>query len=175
QHFYPIANLRGLLRNRKRTHQSSMEYCPNCLNAFSRPDLLEKHTEVCYNFIEAKLKMPVDRMLKFKDERKTLLTPYFIVLDTESILEKTGDSLKKHILSSYGVALVRSHDSEVINYFDYFGPDSAEKLVDSLEECLHYINTHPLNTPMIFSANDEAKHNSINQCTACSTVFGPTV
>src|SRR5690606_6929739 len=133
---------------------------------------------VCHGFKEARLVMPKNNLLVFRGHAKTLIYPYFMVLDTESVLKPIHDGVKftkEHILSSFGLALIRSHDSKIIEYISHLGQDSGEVLADAIEKLLHYVNIHPLNVGMTFTLSDQQKHDAITHCTHCKIPFGSQV
>ena len=64
--------------------------------------------------------------IQFNDHSKTVLAPYFSSLDTESVLKSNaGPAYQKHEISSYAIALIRTHDKALLNRT----LDSVEPLV----------------------------------------------
>jgi hypothetical protein len=130
---------------------------------------------------EAKLKMPPpeNATVKFCDQAKTLLLPYFLVLDTESILvtEHAGPSnaYKKHEMSEFALAIVRSHDKQVVKFYKYHGPNAPKLLVDTLEHALKFIEQNLLNTPIVMTDCDEDNFNRATKCHHCQCLFDDTI
>ena len=175
-HFYPVRNVNALLRpsNYHYGSDSQVVFCLNCLNSFHSQKSLDNHVAICGEKKEARLVMPSpeNAVVRFNGGPRTIIAPYFITLDTESILIKCDDDddiEQRHEISSYCIALVRSGDSKLINLYSGFGEGCATKLVDSIEDAVKYANENIPNVPINISSLTD--FNNATVCGHCNEQF----
>ena len=121
-------------------------YCLNCWHSYTTKNRLKKHQRICENHECCKLEMPKKgSVLKYIPGEKSVMTPFVIYVDSESIAEKiigcendpeksstvkenkhaaSGYSLFSHCLFDktknkldyYRGLVLREHAEKVINY-----------------------------------------------------------
>ena len=111
-HYLVVQTLSGLLRGIMGSSHSDF-YCLNCLHSYTTKNRLKKHQKICENQEYCKLEMPKKEIaLKYISGEKSIMTPFVIYADLESILEKISDcesdpeklsaiKVNKHIASGY--------------------------------------------------------------------------
>ena len=74
-----------------------------CLHSFRAEDKLKSHEKVCKNKYFCGIAMPSkkDKMLQFKQYKKSNKMPYIIYTDLESLIEKTDGSENVHKKKNY--------------------------------------------------------------------------
>ena len=84
-HYLAVKTLSGLLRG----ITGKSHYCLNCLHSYTTKNRLKKHKKVCENHEYCKLEMPKKgSVLKYVPGEKSVMTPFIIYADLQSILEK---------------------------------------------------------------------------------------
>ena len=94
-HYCLIKNFNGLM-HRYNNHLDKKYFCKFCLHAFSREDLLQKHTSECHALNGAqKTSLPEEGedTLEFTNYHKGLKAPFVIYVDFESITQSIDHDL----------------------------------------------------------------------------------
>ena len=90
-------------------------YCLNCLHTYTTKNKLKKHRKICENHEYCKLEMPKEgSVLKYVTGEKSLMTPFVIYADLESIIGKISScendpqkpstiKINKHTASDYSL------------------------------------------------------------------------
>ena len=87
-HYLAVKTLSGLLRGITGYNRGDF-YCLNCLHSYSTRNRHKKHQKICENHEYCKLKMPKNgSVLKYISGEKSVMTPFVIYADLESILDK---------------------------------------------------------------------------------------
>ena len=113
-------------------------YCLNCLHSYTTKDRLKKHQKICENHEYCKLEMPKKgSVLKNISAEKSIMTPFAIYADLESILEKISGcennpeklstiKVNKHIASAYSL-FSRCLFDKTKNKLDYYRDKNCMK------------------------------------------------
>ena len=106
-------------------------YCFNCLHSHTTKNRLKKHQKICENHEHCKLEMTkIGSVLKYIFGEKSIMTPFIIYADLESILEKMSGcendpaksstiKVNKHIASGYSL-FSHSLFDKTKNKLDYY-------------------------------------------------------
>ena len=90
-HYCLIKDFSRLMAHRSKDGHK-MFYCCNCLHAFIRKDLLDTHTELCYQQqVQRTVYAEEDATIQFKKIYKQLRAPFVIYADFECYTEKTDN------------------------------------------------------------------------------------
>ena len=115
-HYPAVKSLSALLRGTTSKHKEDF-YFLNCFHAYTTQNKLKKRKSVCENHDYCYVEMPEEdnKILKYNHgEKKSMLQPFVIYFDFESLLEKIDTYLKdlekssttkinKHIPSGYSL------------------------------------------------------------------------
>ena len=89
KHYCLIKSMSRLLASQVSTRKAKKFFCPRCLNAFGRQDLLDKHLELCGDNEAVRIKMPEEgTFVQFKNYHKMMDMPFVIYADFESIMKR---------------------------------------------------------------------------------------
>lgn len=186
-HYAWVKKLNRLLSTTK-SHRSQTYFCERSFRGFTRPDLLEKHHEMCRHF-PIQVTKTVDQEISFKNWAKTEETLFRVYGDFECILKGCEEDIdgktiktQKHIPCS--VAWVSNHpevESRSMLYRPTPSPDmSLEELstqvVDKLMTSLQALERELLpyqmeNKPMILTEEQEAEFQAATVCYMCEEPF----
>ena len=88
-HYLAVKSLSGLLRGITGNIHGDF-YNLNCLHSYTTESRLKTHISVCENHDYCKLEMPKkgESILEYKPGQKSVMTPFVIDADLESLLEK---------------------------------------------------------------------------------------
>ena len=87
-HYLALETLSGLLREMTGNNHGDF-YCLNYSHSHTTKNRLKKHQRICKNHGYCKLEMPKKgSVLNYISEDKSVMTPFVIYADLESILEK---------------------------------------------------------------------------------------
>ena len=113
-HYLAVKTLSGLLRGITGNNRGDF-YCLNCLHSYTTKNRLKKHQKICENHEYCKLEMAKKgSVLKNISGEKSIMTPFVIYADLESILEKISGcendpqksstiKINKHTASGYSL------------------------------------------------------------------------
>ena len=145
-HYCLIKDLNRFLSRTKR-HRTRAYFCPYCLNALTRKDLLDEHVEYCSIHGEQKLILPEkgqNDILKFSDFRKQMMCPFIIYCDFETLnrdiaschpdpAKSSTTATKLLDVCSYGYKRICTVDDRYTKSTVIFrGPNAAQHFVESL-------------------------------------------
>ena len=185
-----MKNLNRLL-SRTKSIRNQTFLCERCFQGFTRPDLLNDHSENCQH-IPIQAVTLVKEKLSFKSWSKTEETLFRVYGDFECILKEceeedsNGKTIKvqKHIPCSVGWVLISDHP-EVESRSMLFRPSStpesseedlSEQVIDKLMTSLQALEEELLpyqleNKPMVMTENQEASFQAATTCYMCEDVF----
>ena len=94
KHWCLIKNMSRLLSMQSSKHKETKFFCLNCLNHFSRKDLLEKHEEYCLNNEAVKIELlkvnektgEIPKIF-FKNNNRSIRVPFIIYADFECFVK----------------------------------------------------------------------------------------
>ena len=181
-HFFTIRNMGTFVSktiNRRRTF-----VCECCLSYFVSPKRYKLHLSLCKGDAQ-KFHIPYDQLnLKFQNMQYMFEAPFVLYCDLETIIqnpthneEKTKNKIisrRKHLpISIASKTVCRLDDSLNSPLFLYTGEDCIDVFLQYLKnefERIQDILTYK-NEPMIFTAEDESKYESMNVCRLCGLEF----
>ena len=170
---------------------SKLFFCQRRFQGFIRPDLLEKHSEICRH-IPIQAVQVVDEEISFKNWAKTEESFFRIYGDFECLLqecEEGGDNQKtvkvqKHIPCSVAWVLISNHPEVESRSFLYRpSPNSdmsleetSEQVIDQLMKSLQQIEKELLPyqlevKPMVMTEEQEADFQAATHCYICEELF----
>ena len=84
--YLSVKKLSALLRETTSKHDGDFYYL-NCRHSYWTKDKLKKHENVCKNHDYCYIEMPKEdnKMLKYKHGKKSMITPFIIYTDLESL------------------------------------------------------------------------------------------
>ena len=194
KHYCLIKSMSRLLASQVSTRKAKKFFCPRCLNAFGRQDLLDKHLELCGNNEAVRIKMPEEgTFVYFKNYHKMMDMPFVIYADFESIMRAIRKIQKmkkmkkkkkkksftkkkqKHIPVSFCYYVKCSFDDKFSKVVEYTATsedeDVAEKFVNELEQEVRSIYKDHPPKKMIFTKEDNAIYKKSESCWMCGGGF----
>ena len=143
-HYAYVKNLNRLLAHTK-AHHDQTHFCERCFQGFTKPDLLNKHSEFCQSIPIQAVEM-VEEQIVFKSWARTEECLFRVYGDFECLLQEyeEGDQVKtikvqKHIPCSVAWVLISDHP-EVENRRFLYRPTPDEDM--SLEEASQDVLDH---------------------------------
>ena len=188
-HYAWVKNLNRLLSHTK-THGQQTHFCERCFQGFTRPDLLNKHSEICCNIPIQAVQM-VDEEISFKSWIKTEECLFRVYADFECLLQECqeGDQEKtikvqKHGPCSVAWVLISDHP-EVENRSFLYRPtpdqdmsleETSADVIDQLMENLQELEEELLPyqrevKPMTLTEEQEAAFQAATHCYMCDDSF----
>ena len=187
-HYAWVKNVNRLLSHTK-THGHQTYFCERCFQGFTRPDLLQKHSDICKDIPIQAVQM-VDEEIKFKSWIKTEECLFRVYADFECLLQEcqegTDKTLKvqKHIPCSVAYMLVSDHP-EVENRSFLYRPtpeegtsleeasaDVIDHLMESLQELEEELFPYQKeNKRMVLSEEQQAEFEAATHCYMCQDPF----
>ena len=184
-HYAWVKNLNRLLAHTKKKDHRTY-FCERCFQGFTKPQLLQKHSETCRSIPIQAVQM-VDEEISFKSWAKTEECLFRVYADFECLLQECqeGDESKttktqKHIPCSVAWVLVSDHP-EVDNRQYLYRPTPEEDT--SLEECSADVVDHLMESlqeleeelyeyqkeikPMQLTEDQELVHQAATHCYMC--------
>ena len=88
-YYLAVKSLTALLKGITSKHVGDFYYL-NCFHAYTTKNRLEKHKSVCENHDYCYVEMPEEdnKILKYNHGEKSMMQPFIIYFDFESLLEK---------------------------------------------------------------------------------------
>ena len=122
------------LLSRLNKHHPQTFFCERCFQGFTRPDLLQKHGEMCCHF-PVQVTKTVDKEIKFTSWAKIESTLFRVYADFECLLQEEEDEedhgrtrkLQKHIPCSFAWVLISDHP-DVDSYVKLYRPTFTEDM-----------------------------------------------
>ena len=187
-HYAWVKNLDRLLSHTK-THHDRTFFCERCFQGFTRPDLLNKHQEIC-SHIPIQAVQVVNEVISFKNWSKTEECLFRIYGDFECLLQECHEGndktakVQKHIPCSVAWVLI-SDNPEVENRSFLYRPsptpdmtleETSNQVVDQLLESLQQIEKELLPyqlevKPMVMTEEQEADFQGATHCYMCQKPF----
>ena len=157
-HNLAVKTLSGVLRGITGNNHGDFYYL-NCLHSYTTKSRLNKHQKICENYECCKLEMPKKgSVLKYIFGEKSIMTPFVIYADLESILEKISGcendpekssviKVNKHIASGYSLFSHCVFD-KTKNKLDYYTGKNCMKnfslnLREHAEKIINYEQAKP--------------------------------
>lgn len=186
-HYCLIKDLNSFLY-RSKSHSNKLFFCPYCLHAFIRNDLLQKHIPYrCTNGAQ-KVELPVEGdndVLVFTDYQKELKVPFVIYADFETLNTKISNCIPdpqhsgttlvmKLEVCGYAYKVVCADSRYTKPTVIYRGSDASYKFIESLLEEQKEIEQILNNVEsMIITTADAAEIDNASFCCLCKRDFTP--
>ena len=169
-------------------HEHKKYFCMNCLQCFSREDVLTEHKNNCLS-INGKqaIKMPEkgDKVF-FKNHQKQLPIPFVIYADFEAITEKIHGCLpnneksyteayQKHTDCGYGYKVVCCYDDKYSKPVQIHRGENAvhkfmENMLEEVDWCKSIIKKH-FNKPLEMTEENEIDFKKAIKCHICDQQY----
>ena len=191
-HYAWVKNLNRLLFHTK-THHEQTYFCERCFQGFTRPDLLNKHMEIC-SHIPIQAVQVVDEEIFFKNWGKTEESLFRIYGDFECLLQECNEGgdktvkVQKHAPCSVAWVLISDHPEVESRSFLYRPSPTPEM---SVEECRDDVIDHLMGSlqeieeellpyqkevkPMIMTEEQETAFLAATHCYMCEEPFDEEV
>ena len=144
-HYLAVKSLSALLRGITSKHNE--DFCLNCFHAYTTKNKLKKYKNVCENHDYCLVEMPKEdnKILKCNHGEKSIMQPFVIYFDFESLLEKidtypkdleksSTTKINKHIPSGYSLFTCCLFDLKENRLDSYRGKDCMKKFCENLRE-----------------------------------------
>ena len=187
-HYAWVKNINRLLSSSK-SHRHQTYFCERCFQGFTRPDLLQKHSEICNN-IPIQAVQVVDEEIRFKNWVKAEESLFRIYGDFECLLQEceVGNDktvkVQKHVPCSVAWVLISDHpevESRSFLYRPSPNPDMtleecSQMVINELMESLQQIEREVLpyqkeNKPMAMTEEQEVNFQAATHCYMCDDPF----
>ena len=169
-------------------HEHKKYFCMNCLQCFSREDVLTEHKNNCLS-INGKqaIKMPEKgEQVFFKNHQKQLPVPFVIYADFEAITEKIHGCLpnneksyteayQKHTDCGYGYKVVCCYDDKYSKPVQIHRGENAvhkfmENMLEEVDWCKSIIKKH-FNKPLEMTEENEIDFKKAIKCHICDQQY----
>ena len=169
-------------------HEHKKYFCMNCLQCFSREDVLTEHKNNCLS-INGKqaIKMPEKgEQVFFKNHQKQLPVPFVIYADFEAITEKIHGCLpnneksyteayQKHTDCGYGYKVVCCYDDKYSKPVQIHRGENAvhkfmENMLEEVDWCKSIIKKH-FNKPLEMTEENEINFQKATKCHICDQQY----
>ena len=189
KHYCLIKSMSRLLASQVTTKKAKKFFCPRCLNAFGRQDLLDKHLELCRDNSAMKIKMPEKgTLLYFKNNHKKMDVPFVIYADFESLMKAIQyaqrranskksytDQVMAHKPVSFSYYVKCTFDDSKSKAVEYTATsedeDVAQIFVNMLEQEVKSIYKDHPQKQMIFTKIENVKYKKYKRCWICDKGF----
>ena len=152
--------------------------CLRCLHIFSREDLLNKHKPDCKGINCGTVVEEGKNIMKFKNYKNIMQTPYVIYADFESVLQPIedvgeGKTIKRNEHKACGYSyVVARYDGKIENDKLYRGTCATDKfLVDLQDEEKKILDIFRNPIDMNLSEDEEVSFQNENTCWICNKGF----
>ena len=145
-HYLAVKSLTALLKGVISNRVGDF-YCLNCFHAYTTKNRLEKHKSICENHDYCYVEMPEEgnKILKYSHGEKSMMQPFAIYFDFESLLEKVDNccndlekssatKINEHAPSSYSLFTCCLFDAKGHKLDSYRGEDCLKKFCKNLKE-----------------------------------------
>ena len=188
QHYSLIKNFSRLVRSQITKDTSRKIYiCKNCLNHYTKEDLLEKHKYYCGKNETTAVKMPTkeNSIIKFKNHFKKRPLPFVIYADFECFTvpintcqpnpEKSfTQSYQKHEPSSFCIYLkaldgIENNFKPILYTKKNPDDDVSEKFIECVVKLTHkiYKDYYQKLKPLVLTKEEEKEFQSATICHIC--------
>ena len=177
-HYTWVKDLSRLLYDQSK-HRERKHFCERCLHGYTRENLLEAHKPECRGIgqTDVRVEMPEEgkNKLVFQNYHKQLPAPFIIYADCEALtikiagpeLDPSKSNTQKtqhHEACGYSYMVVRC-DGKTSPSRGYRGPDTMERLLESLQEEERKIKATLANPQaMRMTPEDRRIHNNSTHC-----------
>lgn len=165
-------------------HKETKFFCKNCLQHFTKPELVLEHQEhgKCFTHDPAKLILPPkgENYVKFKNIKHQLKSPVIVYCDFECFLrsedKQMGEKTKlfqRHEANSVGAYVVSSYTEFNRGYVQFDGPDCAKELLhylQQLEKDIFEVIKNPVK--LVMTKYDKNEFRKATSCHICEKPFG---
>lgn len=184
-HYCLIRDLNGFLY-RTKSHRSKTHFCPYCLHAFQREELMIKHIDFCGINGEQKIELPqkgINDTLKFSDFRKKMRCPFVLYCDFETTNKdvqtcmqnpnRSSSTITKQMeVCSFGYKRVCTDPRYTKESVIYRGPEASRRFIECLlkeEDEIKQILSHI--EPLQMTEHDEINFANATHCSICENPF----
>ena len=187
QHYVLIKDFNKFMFSQT-NHEHKKYFCMNCLQCFSREDVLTEHKNNCLS-INGKqaINMPEkgDKVF-FKNYQKQLPVPFVIYADFEAITEKIQGCLpnnensyteayQKHTDCGYGYKVVCCYDDTYTKPIQIYRGENAvhkfmENMLEEVDWCKSIIKKH-FNKPLEMTEENEKDFQKATKCYICDQQY----
>ena len=170
-------------------HKAKKHFCKNCIQCFSSKEMLQKHKPDCMTLNDGQaVELPKEgSSISFNHIKKTMLIPFVIYADFESLVPKyetekefTENSSwtrkhQKHIACSYGYKVVCCYDDKYSRPYKRFrGENAAYKFLEAIIEEEKTINKYMREfkfNKIVMTSDDWSNYNNAKMCYVCKGSF----
>ena len=189
KHYCLIKSMSRLLASQVSTRKAKKFFCPRCLNAFGRQDLLDKHLELCRDTSAVKVKMPEEgTFVYFKNNHKKMDMPFVIYADFESLMKAIQYAQRRANFKKSYTEKVMLHKPVSFCYYvkctfddskskavEYTATsedeDVAQIFVNMLEQEVKSIYKDHPQKQMIFTRIENTNYKKYKRCWICDKGF----
>ena len=145
-HYLEVKSLSALLRGITPKHKEEF-YCLNYFHSYTTKNRLKEHKKVCKNHDYCYVEMPEEdnKILKYNHGEKSMMQPFVIYFDFESLLGKldtyrndpeksSTTKMNKYIPSGYSMFTCCLFDAKENKLDSYRGKDCMKKFCKKLRE-----------------------------------------
>ena len=181
-HYLALKTLSGFLRGITGNNHGDF-YCLNCLHSYTTKNRLKKHQKICENHEYCELEMPKKgSVLNYIPGEKSVMAPFVIYADLESILEKMSGcendpeksstiKVNKHIASGYSL-LSHCLFDKTKNKLDYYrGKNCMKNFSFDLREHAEKIINYEQAKIIAPTKKERKAHRDQNVCYICKRAF----
>ena len=169
-------------------HEHKKHFCMNCLQCFSREDVLSEHINNCISINgKQSIKMPEKgEKVYFKNQHKQLSVPFVIYADFEAITEKVDSCLpnneksyteayQKHTDCGYGYKVVCCYDDKYSKPVQIHRGENAvhkfmENMLEEVSWCKSKMKKH-FNKPLKMTEENETDFQKTTKCYICDQQY----
>ena len=182
-HYLAVKSLTALLKGVISNHVGDF-YCLNCFHAYTTKNRLEKHKSVCENHDYCYVEMPEEgnKILKYSHGDKSMMQPFAIYFDFESLLEKVDNccndlekssatKINEHAPSSYSLFTCCLFDAKGHKLDSYRGEDCLKKFCKNLKEHVLKIINYEKKKIMPLTEEEREAHRCAKICYICRKEF----
>ena len=187
KHYVLIKDFNKFMFNQTK-HEHRKYFCMNCLQCFSREDVLTEHKNNCIsiNGVQA-INMPEkgDKVF-FKNYHKQLPVPFVIYADFEALTEKIQgcqpnneksytEAYQKHTDCGYGYKVVCCYDDKYSKPVQIHRGENAvhkfmENMLEEVDWCKSIIKKH-FNKPLKMTEENEIDFQKATKCHICDQQY----
>ena len=181
-HNLAVKTLSGLLRGITGNNHGNFYYL-KCLHSYTTKNRLNKHQKICENHEYCKLEMPKkESVLRYIFGEKSIMTPFVIYADLESILEKISGcendpeksstiKVNKHVASGYSLFSHCLFDKTKNKLDHYIGQKCMKNFSLNLREHGEKIINYEQAKIIALTKEEWKQHRSQKVCYICKRVF----
>jgi len=173
-HYVWIKDLSRLIRGITRDHNKKY-LCDRCFHYCSSQEKLMSHDEDCKELNQCKVRMPFGKfsIMRFRNYKNKLRSPYIVYMDIESILEGGESYIQKHVPHSVGYYFHCTYDITLSYYRSYRGPECISWFVKEMKQLAEDVEpTYMCPVPMDpLTYEQQVEYNNATKCHICKERF----